>query len=105
MLDYDQRPSHIAPSIPIPALDDAMTKTYIMREIKYRMKERLIEIVDTAVAARMRRLEASQRANKSCIDKLPAAERRDGQTFRELDALRRHEKTLNTALQLLVRRV
>lgn len=98
MLDYDQQPSHIVPSTPNPTLDGAAIKAYIVREVKRRVEEKLSEIVDTAVAARMRRLEASQRADKSCIDELQAAERRDGQIVRELDALHRHEHILNTAL-------
>ncbi|KAF3043099.1 hypothetical protein E8E11_007529 [Didymella keratinophila] len=85
MLDHDP---HLAAEI----------KPYIVREIKRRMKEKVNDIVDTAIVARMRRLAASQRADKSCIDELQAARKRNDQTIRELDALHCHEHTLNTTL-------
>jgi hypothetical protein len=98
MLDYHPQPGLIVPSTSTTAFDNAEIKARIMREIDGRLEEKLNGIVDTAIVARMRQLEASQRADKSCIDELQAARKRDGQTVRELDALHRHEHTLNEAL-------
>ena len=98
MLDHDPHLGQAVPSSSASTFDVAELKAYIMRKVKRRMEEKVNDIVDTVIVARMQRLEASRRADKSCIDELQAAGERNDQTVRELDALHRHEHTLNTAL-------
>ncbi|KAF3033198.1 hypothetical protein E8E12_003667 [Didymella heteroderae] len=98
MLNYDRQPLHGLPRSSKHKLESEELKELIVREVKRRVEERLNDIVDTAIIARVRRPEASQTAGQSSIDELQTARKRDSQTLKELDALHRHEYTLNTAL-------
>jgi hypothetical protein len=98
MLDCDQHLAQTVPSTSKPVFDSAEVKALIVREVKRRVEEKLEDIVDTAIVARIRRLEASQKDNQSCMDKLQAVRKHDEQTVHDLDVLHRHEHTLNTVL-------
>lgn len=59
MLDHDPHWAQAVPFSSAPALDNAEIKVYIGRKVKRRMEEKVNDIVDITIVARMRRLESS----------------------------------------------
>lgn len=98
MLDHNQPAAQTVPSGLTAAPDSTQTKAHNVREVKRRAEERVHDIMDTVVGARIRRLEAVQKLDQSCIDELQATRKHESQTLQDLDTLHRHEHVLNTAL-------
>lgn len=71
---------------------------YITCKIRRRAEERVIDIVDTAIVARRRHIEALCRLDQTNIDALQAAHNRNRQTLHELNAVNRHEQMLSATL-------
>lgn len=99
MLDIGHHPAQSRRSLrTASAPDNAALKAYIIREIHARVEAKLSTIVDTALTARMNRLEANHKTEQMNIKTLQATRSLDRQVLDDLDAFHRYEHSLNSAL-------
>lgn len=99
MLDLDQKPAQVPFSSHTKSVPStAAIKTYIVREMNELFEAKLSTVIDTALTARLSRLEASRKSDQATLSTLQATHNLDRQALSELDAFHRYEHSLNSAL-------